>query len=90
MTVGGWPAGGDLARAATKGVTGVQSFAIVCDSSHDLPPGITEELRLTVVPYTINFGAASGLQSRSAPLAREDGKLLTEGQIVKDEMPLRT
>ncbi|MGQ9571811.1 MAG: DegV family protein [Dehalococcoidia bacterium] len=36
-------------------------FAIVCDSSHDLPPDITEKLRLTVVPYTINFGTESSL-----------------------------
>ena len=36
-------------------------FAIVCDSSHDLPPDISEKLRLTVVPYTINFGTESSL-----------------------------
>ena len=36
-------------------------FAIVCDSSHDLPPDITQKLRLTVVPYTINFGAESSM-----------------------------
>jgi DegV family protein with EDD domain len=40
---------------------GVDPFAIVCDSSHDLPPDITQKLRLTVVPYTINFGADSSL-----------------------------
>jgi DegV family protein with EDD domain len=39
----------------------VDPFAIVCDSSHDLPPDITQKLRLTVVPYTINFGADSSL-----------------------------
>ncbi|KPJ49062.1 MAG: hypothetical protein AMJ38_04050 [Dehalococcoidia bacterium DG_22] len=36
-------------------------FAIVCDSTHDLPPDIAEKLRLTVVPFTINFGADSSL-----------------------------
>ena len=40
---------------------GVDPFAIVCDSSHDLPPDITQKLRLTVVPYTINFGAESSM-----------------------------
>jgi DegV family protein with EDD domain len=39
----------------------VDPFAIVCDSSHDLPPDIAQKLRLTVVPYTINFGAESSL-----------------------------
>jgi DegV family protein with EDD domain len=36
-------------------------FAIVCDSSHDLPPDVSQKLRLTVVPYTINFGAERSL-----------------------------
>jgi len=36
-------------------------FAIVCDSTHDLPPDITQKLRLTVVPFTINFGTDSSL-----------------------------
>ena|GEM_PF-796272 len=36
-------------------------FAIVCDSTHDLPPDITQKLRLTVVPFTINFGVDSSL-----------------------------
>ncbi len=36
-------------------------FAIVCDSSHDLPPEVVEKIRPTVVPYTINFGADSSL-----------------------------
>ncbi len=36
-------------------------FAIVCDTTHDLPPDITEKLRLTVVPFTINFGTDSSL-----------------------------
>ncbi len=36
-------------------------FAIVCDSSHDLPPDIAQKLRLTVVPYTINFGVDSSM-----------------------------
>jgi len=39
----------------------VDPFAIVCDSSHDLPPDIAQKLRLTVVPYTINFGSDSSL-----------------------------
>jgi DegV family protein with EDD domain len=39
----------------------VDPFAIVCDSSHDLPPDIAQKLRLTVVPYTINFGADSSM-----------------------------
>jgi len=39
----------------------VDPFAIVCDSTHDLPPDIAEKLRLTVVPFTINFGADSSL-----------------------------
>ncbi len=36
-------------------------FAIVCDTTHDLPPDITKKLRLTVVPFTINFGTDSSL-----------------------------
>jgi DegV family protein with EDD domain len=44
-----------------EGTRGVDSFAIVCDSSHDLPPDIARNLRLTVVPYTINFGADSSM-----------------------------
>jgi len=39
----------------------VDPFAIVCDSTHDLPPDITQKLRLTVVPFTINFGTDSSL-----------------------------
>jgi len=39
----------------------VDPFAIVCDSSHDLPPAVAKNLRLTVIPYTINFGADSSL-----------------------------
>jgi DegV family protein with EDD domain len=39
----------------------VDPFAIVCDSTHDLPPDITKKLRLTVVPFTINFGTDSSL-----------------------------
>jgi DegV family protein with EDD domain len=42
-------------------VTAVDPFAIVCDSSHDLPREVVENLRLTVIPYTINFGADSSL-----------------------------
>jgi DegV family protein with EDD domain len=44
-----------------EGASDVDPFAIVCDSSHDLPPDITQKLRLTVVPYTINFGADSSM-----------------------------
>lgn len=36
-------------------------FAIVCDTSHDLPPEMAATLRLTVVPYTINFGVDSSI-----------------------------
>ncbi|MGQ9571783.1 MAG: DegV family protein [Dehalococcoidia bacterium] len=43
-------------------------FAIVCDSSHDLPADITGELRLTVVPYTINFGTDRSLDDGVMPL----------------------
>ena len=43
-------------------------FAIVCDSTHDLPPDITQKLRLTVVPFTINFGADSSLDDGVMPL----------------------
>jgi DegV family protein with EDD domain len=39
----------------------VDPFAVVCDSSHDLPPDIAQKLRLTVVPYTVNFGADHSL-----------------------------
>jgi len=39
----------------------VDPFAIVCDTTHDLPPDITEKLRLTVVPFTINFGTDSSI-----------------------------
>jgi len=41
---------------------GVDPFAIVCDTTHDLPPDITKKLRLTVVPFTINFGTDSSLE----------------------------
>jgi DegV family protein with EDD domain len=51
-----------------KGARGVDPFAIVCDSSHDLPPEVVEELRLTLVPYTINFGAESSLDDGVMPL----------------------
>ena len=40
---------------------GVDPFAIVCDTTHDLPPDITKKLRLTVVPFTINFGTDKSL-----------------------------
>ena len=43
-------------------------FAIVCDSTHDLPPDITQKLRLTVVPFTINFGVDSSLDDGMMPL----------------------
>jgi DegV family protein with EDD domain len=56
-----WPAARNEAWAVMKGARGVDPFAIVCDSSHDLPPEVVEKLRLTVVPYTINFGAESSL-----------------------------
>jgi len=46
----------------------VDPFAIVCDSTHDLPPDITEKLRLTVVPFTINFGTESSLDDGVMPL----------------------
>lgn len=39
----------------------MHSFAIVCDSSHDLPPDSAEKLGLTVVPYTIHFGIGSSV-----------------------------
>lgn len=58
----------DSACAATKGVRGVHSFAIVCDSSHDLPPEFLEKLRLTVVPYTINFGTGSSVDEGAVAL----------------------
>jgi DegV family protein with EDD domain len=44
-----------------EGARSVDPFAIVCDSTHDLPPDITKKLRLTVVPFTINFGTDSSL-----------------------------
>jgi len=44
-----------------EGAISVDPFAIVCDTTHDLPPDITEKLRLTVVPFTINFGTDSSL-----------------------------
>jgi len=47
----------------------VEPFAIVCDSSHDLPPEVVEKLRPTVVPYTINFGTESSLDDGVMPLA---------------------
>jgi DegV family protein with EDD domain len=50
-----------LLKCTKEGARGVDSFAIVCDSSHDLPPDIAQKLRLTVVPYTINFGADSSM-----------------------------
>jgi DegV family protein with EDD domain len=46
----------------------VHSFAIVCDSSHDLPPEFLEKLRLTVVPYTINFGTGSSVDEGAMAL----------------------
>ena len=58
----------EFACATTKGVRGVHSFAIVCDSSHDLPPEFIEKLGLTVVPYTINFGTGSGVDEGAMAL----------------------
>jgi len=46
----------------------VHSFAIVCDSSHDLPPEFIQKLRLTVVPYTINFGTGSSVDEGAIAL----------------------
>jgi DegV family protein with EDD domain len=46
----------------------VHSFAIVCDSSHDLPPEFVEKLRLSVVPYTINFGTGSSVDEGAIAL----------------------
>jgi len=51
-------------------VTAVDPFAIVCDSSHDLPPEVVEKLRLTVVPYAINFAAESSLDDGVMPLEK--------------------
>jgi len=51
-----------------KGARGVDPFAIVCDSSHDLPPEVADKLRLTVVPYTVNFGAENSLDDGVMPL----------------------
>jgi DegV family protein with EDD domain len=50
-----------LVECRKEGTRGVDPFAIVCDSTHDLPPDITQKLRLTVVPFTINFGTDSSL-----------------------------
>ena len=49
-------------------MTAVEPFAIVCDSSHDLPPEVIKRLRITVVPYTINFGAESSLDEGAMTL----------------------
>jgi DegV family protein with EDD domain len=51
-----------------EGARGMDPFAIVCDSSHDLPPDIAEKLRLTVVPFTINFGTESSMDDGVMPL----------------------
>jgi DegV family protein with EDD domain len=61
-------AGEKSARTAVRSVTGVHPFAIVCDSSHDLPPEVVEKLRPTVVPYTINFGTESSIDDGVMPL----------------------
>lgn len=53
-----------MVECRKEGARGVDPFAIVCDSIHDLPPDITEKLRLTVVPLTINFGTNSSLDDR--------------------------
>lgn len=50
-----------MLKCTKEGTRGVDPFAIVCDSSHDLPPDIAQKLRLTVVPYTINFGVDSSM-----------------------------
>jgi DegV family protein with EDD domain len=50
-----------LVECRKEGARGVDPFAIVCDSTHDLPPDITQKLRLTVVPFTINFGTDNSL-----------------------------
>lgn len=47
---------------------GVHSFAIICDSSHDLPPEFIQKLGLTVVPYTINFGTGSSVDEGAMAL----------------------
>jgi DegV family protein with EDD domain len=57
-----------LVEYRKEGARGVDPFAIVCDSTHDLPPDITEKLRLTVVPFTINFGTESSLDDGVLPL----------------------
>jgi DegV family protein with EDD domain len=49
-------------------VTAVDPFAIVCDSSHDLPPEVIKRLCITVVPYIINFGAESSLDEGAMTL----------------------
>jgi DegV family protein with EDD domain len=49
-------------------VRGVHSFAIICDSSHDLPQEFIQKLRLTVVPYTINFGTGSSVDEGAVAL----------------------
>jgi DegV family protein with EDD domain len=46
----------------------LEPFAVVCDSSHDLPPDMTAKMHLTVVPYTINFGSDSSLDDGVMPL----------------------
>lgn len=46
----------------------MEPFAIVCDSSHDLPPEVVEKIHPTVVPYTINFGTESSLDDGVMPL----------------------
>jgi DegV family protein with EDD domain len=51
-----------------KWVTAVDPFAIVCDSSHDLPPEVVERIRPTVLPYTINFGTEGSLDDGLMPL----------------------
>ena len=50
--------------SASGRAKGLDAFAIVCDSSHDLPPAVAQNLHLTVVPYTINFGVDSSIDAR--------------------------
>ena len=43
-------------------------FALVTDSAHSLPPEVLDDLRVTQVPLTINFGVEGSVDDGSMPL----------------------
>ena len=45
-----------------------EPFALVSDTGHSLPPQVVEDLRVTQVPLTINFGVEGSVDDGAMPL----------------------